>query len=178
MQRVDDSTDNDDNTDADTEAGDAQTTVGDDEILSDPVRFRRGWMLGDGTGCGMGRQVAGVILDRWLKGRKRALWLSQSDKLLEDARRDWRVLGGSADHVIPLGKIRQGPPIPHAEGILFTTYATLRSPERQGSLTKLPRSQQAAWAGWIRFSVPAARFAVRFPNGSPSTPLPGLHRQQ
>ena len=39
-----------------------------------------GWMLGDGTGCGKGRQVAAVILDGWLRGRKRALWLSQSDK--------------------------------------------------------------------------------------------------
>ena len=60
--------------------------------LSAPVRFRRGWMLGDGTGCGKGRQVAAVILDGWLRGRKRALWLSQSDKLLEDARRDWTAL--------------------------------------------------------------------------------------
>ena len=35
--------------------------------LSAPVRFRRGWMLGDGTGCGKGRQVAAVILDNRLK---------------------------------------------------------------------------------------------------------------
>ena len=36
------------------------------------VRFRRGWMLGDGTGAGKGRQVAGILLDNWLKGRRRA----------------------------------------------------------------------------------------------------------
>ena len=35
------------------------------------VRFRRGWFLGDGTGAGKGRQVAGVLLDNWLKGRRR-----------------------------------------------------------------------------------------------------------
>ena len=35
-------------------------------------------------------------LDQWLRGRKRALWLSQSDKLLEDARRDWCAIGGRA----------------------------------------------------------------------------------
>ena len=51
-------------------------------------------MLGDGTGCGKGRQVAAAVLDQWLRGRRRALWLSQSDKLLEDARRDWAALGG------------------------------------------------------------------------------------
>ncbi len=106
------------------------------ETLS-PVRFRRGWMLGDGTGCGKGRQVAAVILDGWLRGRKRALWLSQSDKLLEDARRDWSALGGREDDVVPLGNFRQGDEIPHSTGILFTTYATLRSPSRQGRPSRL-----------------------------------------
>jgi predicted RNA methylase len=37
------------------------------------VRFRRGWFLGDGTGAGKGRQVAGILLDNWLKGRRRAV---------------------------------------------------------------------------------------------------------
>ena len=51
------------------------------------VTFRRGFFLGDGTGCGKGRQVAAIILDNWLKGRRRALWISKSDTLIEDARR-------------------------------------------------------------------------------------------
>ena len=114
----------------------------DGETLSAPVRFRRGWMLGDGTGCGKGRQVAAIILDNWLQGRKRALWLSQSDKLLEDARRDWTALGGRSDHVIPLAKFRQGAAIPHTEGILFATYATLRSPSRQGKPSRLEQIVQ------------------------------------
>ena len=57
------------------------------------VRFRRGWFLGDGTGAGKGRQVAGVLLDNWLQGRRRAVWVSKSDKLIEDAQRDWSALG-------------------------------------------------------------------------------------
>ncbi len=114
------------------------------ETLSAPVRFRRGWMLGDGTGCGKGRQVAAVILDGWLRGRKRALWLSQSDKLLEDARRDWTALGGREDDVVPLGDFRQGAEIPHSTGILFTTYATLRSPSRQGRPSRLDQI-----VGWL-----------------------------
>ena len=107
------------------------------ETLSEPVRFRRGWMLGDGTGCGKGRQVAAIILDHRLRGRKRALWLSQSDKLLEDARRDWTALGGIESDVIPLGNFRQGMEIPLDAGILFATYATLRSPSRQGRPSRL-----------------------------------------
>ena len=109
----------------------------DGEVLSSTVRLRRGWMLGDGTGCGKGRQDAGLILDQWLRGNRRALWLSASDKLLEDARRDWTALGGVESDVFPLGKIRRSASIPHRQGILFSTYAALRSPARQGSLSRL-----------------------------------------
>ena len=116
---------------------DTSLVTQDGETLSEPVRFRRGWMLGDGTGCGKGRQVAAIILDNRLRGRKRALWLSQSDKLLEDARRDWTALGGLESDVIPLGNFRQGMEIPLDEGILFATYATLRSPSRQGKPSRL-----------------------------------------
>ena len=115
----------------------------DGETLSAPVRFRRGWMLGDGTGAGKGRQVAALVLDRWLRGCRRALWLSQSDKLLEDARRDWTALGGREKDVIPLGKFRPGAEIPLTEGILFATYATLRSPARQQARSRL--DQIVAW---------------------------------
>ena len=107
VQRVD--TDGDDDNDGEPQASEDDSKIVDpDEPLSEPVRFRRGWMLGDGTGCGKGRQVAAIILDQWLRDRKRALWLSQSDKLLEDARRDWCAVGGRAEDVIPLGKVRQG----------------------------------------------------------------------
>ena len=142
VQRVD-ADGNDDNDEAAPASEDDNQIVDADEPLSDPVRFRRGWMLGDGTGCGKGRQVAAIVLDQWLRGRKRALWLSQSDKLLEDARRDWSAIGGREEDVIPLGKVRQGAEIPHAQGILFTTYATLRSPARQAKPSRL--DQIVAW---------------------------------
>ena len=121
------------------------------ERLSAPVRLRKGWMLGDGTGGGKGRQVAALILDQWLRGRRRALWLSQSDKLLEDARRDWTALGGAESNVIPLAKVRQGAEIPQSEGILFATYATLRSPARQGKRSRLEQV-----VGWLAGSLDEA----------------------
>ena len=116
---------------------DTSFVTSDGETLSKPVRFRQGWMLGDGTGCGKGRQVAAIILDNRLRGLKKALWLSQSDKLLEDARRDWTALGGLESDVIPLGNFHQGMEIPLDAGILFCTYATLRSPSRQGKPSRL-----------------------------------------
>jgi predicted RNA methylase len=109
------------------------------------VRFRRGWFLGDGTGCGKGRQVAGIILDNWLTGRRRALWISKSEALIEDARRDWSALGQERLLIQPLARFRQGTPIRLDEGILFVTYATLRSAEREGKASRL--DQILAWLG-------------------------------
>ena len=88
------------------------------------VRFRRGFMLGDGTGAGKGRQSAGIILDNWLRGRRKAVWISKSDKLIEDAQRDWAALGQERLLVTTLSRFAQGKPITLSEGILFTTYAT------------------------------------------------------
>lgn len=109
------------------------------------VRFRRGWFLGDGTGCGKGRQVAGIILDNWIKGRRKAVWLSRSDKLLEDAQRDWSALGMEKLLVQPLSRFKQGTKIRLSEGILFVTYATLRSAEREGKASRL--QQVIDWLG-------------------------------
>ena len=45
----------------------------------------------------------------------------------------------------PLARFRQGTPIRLAEGILFVTYATLRSAEREGKASRL--DQILAWLG-------------------------------
>ncbi len=109
------------------------------------VRFRRGWFLGDGTGAGKGRQVAGILLDNWLKGRRRAIWISKSDKLIEDAQRDWSALGMERLLVTPLSRFRQGTPIRLEQGILFTTYATLRSDARDDKVSRV--KQIVEWLG-------------------------------
>ncbi|RFC64765.1 strawberry notch family protein [Mesorhizobium denitrificans] len=101
------------------------------------VQYRRGWYLGDGTGAGKGRQAAGIILDNWLKGRRRHVWISRSDKLIEDAQRDWSALGQEKLLITPLSRFRQGRPIQLAEGILFTTFATLRTDERVGKRSRV-----------------------------------------
>lgn len=107
--------------------------------------FRRGWFLGDGTGAGKGRQAAAIILDNWLKGRRKALWISKSDKLLEDAQRDWSALGRERLEVTPLSRFKPGAVVTLDEAVLFTTYATLRSEERG---TKKSRIQQIVdWLG-------------------------------
>ncbi|MEO3434587.1 strawberry notch-like NTP hydrolase domain-containing protein [Inquilinus sp. CAU 1745] len=115
------------------------------EDAAGAARFRRGFMLGDGTGAGKGRQSAGIILDNWLRGRRKAVWISKSDKLIEDAQRDWSALGMERLLVTPLSRFPQGKPITLTEGILFTTYATLRSDDCGEKVSRV--KQIVDWLG-------------------------------
>jgi len=105
--------------------------------------YRMGYFLGDGTGAGKGRQVASVILDRWVQGGRRHIWISKNAALLEDARRDWSALGGLPIDIQPLATWKLGSPVTMQEGILFVTYPTLRS--GRADATRL--DQLLAWAG-------------------------------
>ena len=125
------------------ETGDMVSAATEDDGTA--TRFRRGFFLGDGTGAGKGRQSAGILLDNWTQGRRKALWVSKSDKLLEDAQRDWQALGQERLQVTPLSRFAQGRDIPLSEGILFTTYATLRSEERGAKKSRV--DQIVDWLG-------------------------------
>jgi len=105
--------------------------------------YRMGYFLGDGTGAGKGRQVASVILDRWVRGERRHIWISKNEALLEDARRDWAALGGLPIDIQPLGQWKLGFPVEMRDGILFVTYPTLRS--GRSDATRL--EQLLEWAG-------------------------------
>ena len=106
--------------------------------------YRQGYFLGDGTGAGKGRQVAAIIFDSWCQGRRKALWVSKTTSLLEDARRDWSALGGVALDIQPLDAFPMGTSITMNDGILFVTYATLRS-QRHDEASRL--QQILAWLG-------------------------------
>jgi predicted RNA methylase len=112
---------------------------------TDAVSFRQGFFIGDGTGVGKGRESAAIILDNWMQGRRKAVWISKSDKLLEDAQRDWGALGMERLLVMPLSRFPQGKPIVLPEGVLFTTYATLRTDDRGEKVSRV--KQIVEWLG-------------------------------
>mgnify|MGYP001182320257 CR=1 FL=1 len=97
-----------------------------------PNGERRGFFIGDGTGVGKGREISGIVLDNLRQGRRRALWVSEKPGLFADAKRDFGGIGGDTDLLVLLSKIKKGGAIDLDEGVLFTTYATLR----QGAVAK------------------------------------------
>lgn len=105
---------------------------------------RTGYFIGDGTGVGKGREVAACILDQWNRSRRKAVWISVSSGLIEDARRDWSALGGLPIDIQPLDAFPLGRKIAMDSGILFLTYATLRS-SRHDEASRL--QQIRAWLG-------------------------------
>jgi hypothetical protein len=109
------------------------------------VQFRKGFFLGDGTGCGKGREIAGVIADNLAQGRQRAVWLSKNDALLEDARRDWGAIGGAGADITPQSAWKQADAIRLDRGVLYSTYATLRQPARGARPSRL--DQIVTWLG-------------------------------
>jgi len=113
-------------------------------VLHDEGRlYRMGFFLGDGTGAGKGRQIAACILDQWLRGKRRHIWVSKNEPLLEDARRDWAALGGLSGDVQPISNWKIDEKITLEEGVLFVTYPTVRS--SRGDADRL--QQILTWAG-------------------------------
>lgn len=93
-----------------------------------PNGSRKGYFIGDGTGVGKGRQIAGIIMDNFNQGRKKAVWISEKAGLFEDATRDWVDLGGDESKLYNFGKPKVKKNLSqYTDGILFATYDTLRS---------------------------------------------------
>ena len=111
---------------------------------ADGTAYRQGYFLGDGTGAGKGRQVAGIVMSGWLAGRTRAVWISKSKTLVEDAVRDWTDLGGAPTDIVPLERWKPDEAITLHRGILFLTYATLRSVGKTG---RSRLEQLVEWCG-------------------------------
>ena len=66
---------------------------------------RTGFFLGDGAGVGKGRQVAAIIYDNMVQGRSKAIWISVSNDLFMDARRDLDDLGAAHIPLASLSKM-------------------------------------------------------------------------
>lgn len=96
-----------------------------------PSGERKGYFIGDGTGVGKGLQLASIILDNFNQGRKKAVWVSEKESLIEDAQRDWADLEQDKKDVFSFKKFKNKD-INASEGICFATYDTLGSRKQDG----------------------------------------------
>ncbi|KAJ7378733.1 Protein strawberry notch 1 [Desmophyllum pertusum] len=113
---------------------------------------RAGFLIGDGAGVGKGRTVAGVIYENYLRGRKRALWLSVSNDLRYDAIRDLRDIGCHV-HVHSLNKFKYDAKISSKvnggvkKGVVFATYSSLIGESQSSGKYNTRMSQLLQWCG-------------------------------
>ena len=96
-----------------------------------PDGSRKGFLLGDGAGVGKGRQQAAVIFHNANHGRRRAVWLSVSADLIDDARRDLYDIGAGGLGCHDLRGYRADQDLSKIpalrEGVIFCTYSLLVS---------------------------------------------------
>uniref|UniRef100_A0A8C3VUF2 Protein strawberry notch homolog 2 n=1 Tax=Catagonus wagneri TaxID=51154 RepID=A0A8C3VUF2_9CETA len=111
-----------------------------------PGGQRAGFLIGDGAGVGKGRTVAGIILENYLRGRKKALWFSVSNDLKYDAERDLRDIAASGIAVHALSKIKYGDNTT-SEGVLFATYSALIGESQAGGQHRTRIRQILEWCG-------------------------------
>lgn len=89
--------------------------------------FRQGFMIGSGTGFGKGNTIAGIIMDNFNQGRKKAVWISKNDKSHLNSLEYWVAVGGDPNLFIDHSKIKTGRSIHMDTGILLTRFGILRS---------------------------------------------------
>ncbi|CAK7293423.1 Protein strawberry notch homolog 2 [Vulpes lagopus] len=111
-----------------------------------PSGQRAGFLIGDGAGVGKGRTVAGIILENYLRGRKKSLWFSVSNDLKYDAERDLRDIEARGIAVHALSKIKYGDNTT-SEGVLFATYSALIGESQAGGQHRTRIRQILEWCG-------------------------------
>lgn len=95
------------------------------QLAADGTRL--GFFIGDGTGVGKGREISAIILDNLRQGRKKAIWITEKQGLINDAKRDYAGVGGDPSVIFNQNKAKVEESVNQPDGVLFTTYSTLRS---------------------------------------------------
>lgn len=127
-----------------------------------PSGVRAGYYLGDGTGCGKGRVIAGLVWHLWNSGAKRHVWLSASNDLLADATRDFNDIGAE----LPLcnlssrsyGPIHGGGGLDaEGNGIIFASYHLLVAGKTSADGISPETSRLGQLIDWLRRGKGGAR---------------------
>ena len=110
------------------------------------TKYRRGIFLADGTGAGKTNEILGTILDNALKGRRKAILVLAKRRHRHGFLEAWAKMGRDRRDFIFQWNLKSDHDIKSANGILVTTYSTLRAYQAEAEI--YPRVEQAQrWAG-------------------------------
>ena len=94
-----------------------------------PNGQRGGFFIGDGTGVGKGRTIAGILGHYWNSGTKRLIWVTKNETLINDAKRDFAGIGMPEVPIAWAGDFKNdanlGDKFP--QGIIVISYSTTSS---------------------------------------------------
>ena len=101
---------------------------------------------------GKGRTVSGIIFENYLRGRKRAIWVSVSSDLKYDAERDLRDIGAGKVPVFALNKMKYAKISADVngsvkKGVIFSTYSSLIGESQSGGKYRTRLKQLLQWCG-------------------------------
>ena len=118
-----------------------------------PSGVRAGFFIGDGTGVGKGRELAAIIWENWLRGRRRAVWFTCNTDLTVDARRDLDDIGARHIGLQSLTALSYDPIAESFdEGVLLVTYSCLVAKQGKAKATERTRVEQLhEWLDGSRF---------------------------
>lgn len=92
----------------------------------------QGYFIGDGTGVGKGREIAGIMYESFLRGQDKAVWITKGANLLSDAKRD---IGAVISEETPILQLEGGKKLAKldkfSKGVLFATYDTVGNKYKQ-----------------------------------------------
>ncbi|KAG0426589.1 hypothetical protein HPB47_026293 [Ixodes persulcatus] len=109
---------------------------------------RAGFLIGDGAGVGKGRAIAGIIYENFLRGRKRAIWVSVSTDLKVDSERDLSDIGAAEKiKVHSLKEFKYSKIPPEVNGVMFSTYSSLIGESQGSGVFDTRLAQLLHWCG-------------------------------
>ncbi|KAM7312198.1 protein strawberry notch, partial [Ixodes scapularis] len=109
---------------------------------------RAGFLIGDGAGVGKGRTIAGIIYENFLRGRRKAIWVSVSTDLKVDSERDLSDIGAAEKiKVHSLKEFKYAKIPPEVNGVMFSTYSSLIGESQGSGVFDTRLAQLLHWCG-------------------------------
>lgn len=99
-------------------------------------KMKGGFIIGDGTGVGKSNEFCGVIMDQWLRGKKRHIVVVERSKHVPHIKEAWEMVGGNSRVIHFQGDQHASDELPSRDGIMVTTYALIRDIKRFNALVE------------------------------------------